>query len=141
MSQSWKGRASRTARGGGRFFGGYDLHSDRTSTHDLASNRLRLWWSAFGYLLIERVRAWCLWGSELARATLGSLRLRLLKVGAEIRVGVRRVLIELSSATLPDQVKLRSRRLRANGRKTAAHPPRRPRTVRTTPISSSYCRK
>jgi hypothetical protein len=48
--------------------------------------------------LLERVRAWGLWGSELARATLGSVRLRVLKVGAQIRVSVRRVLVELSSA-------------------------------------------
>lgn len=75
-----------------------DLHSDRTSTHDLASNQLRLWWSAFAYLLLERVRAWGLGGSELARATLGSVRLRLLKIGAQVRVSVRRVLVELSSA-------------------------------------------
>ena len=75
-----------------------DLHSDRTSTHWLASNQLRLWLSAFGYLLLERLRAWGLAGTELATASAGTLRLRLLKIAAQVTVSVRRVYVQLSSA-------------------------------------------
>jgi hypothetical protein len=75
-----------------------DLHADRMSTHYLASNQLRLWLAAFAYLLLERMRALGLAGTELARATVGSVRLRLLKVAAQVRVSVRRVYVQLSSA-------------------------------------------
>ena len=75
-----------------------DLQCDRTSTHWLSSNQMRLWFSAFAYLLLERVRAWGLAGSALARATLGTVRLRLLKVAAQVTVSVRRVHVQLCSA-------------------------------------------
>ncbi len=75
-----------------------DLKSDRTSTHWLASNQMRLWLSAFAYLLLERLRAWGLRGTEMARASLGTLRLRLLKVAAQVSVSVRRVYVQLCSA-------------------------------------------
>jgi hypothetical protein len=64
----------------------------------LASNQLRLWFATFAYLLMERLRALGLAGTELARATVGSLRLKLLKVAAQVRVSVRRVYVQLSSA-------------------------------------------
>jgi hypothetical protein len=75
-----------------------DLKADRLSTHHLASNQLRLWLSTMAYLLLERVRAVGLAGSELARATVGSVRLKLLKVAAQVSVSVRRVHVRLSSA-------------------------------------------
>ena len=75
-----------------------DLHADRMSTHHLASNQLRLWLSTFAYLLFERMRALGLYGTELASATAGSVRLKLLKVAAQVRVSVRRVYVQLSSA-------------------------------------------
>lgn len=75
-----------------------DLQADRMSTHHLASNQLRLWLATFAYLLMERVRALGLWGTELAQATVGSVRLKLLKVAAQVRVSVRRVYVQLSSA-------------------------------------------
>jgi len=75
-----------------------DLKADRLSTHHLASNQLRLWLATLAYLLLERVRAWGLAGTELARATVGTVRLKLLKVGALVRVSVRRVYVQLSSA-------------------------------------------
>ena len=68
------------------------------STHYLASNQLRLWLAAFAYLLLERMRTWGLAGTELARATAGSVRLKLLKVAGQVRVSVRRVYVQLSSA-------------------------------------------
>jgi hypothetical protein len=75
-----------------------DLRADRMSTHYLASNQLRLWLAAFAYLLLERLRTLGLAGTQLAQATVGSIRLRLLKVAAQVRVSVRRVYVQLSSA-------------------------------------------
>ena len=75
-----------------------DLEADRMSTHYLASNQLRLWLATFAYLLLERVRALGLYGTELAQATVGSVRLKLLKVAAQVRVSVRRVYVQWSSA-------------------------------------------
>lgn len=75
-----------------------DLRADRMSTHYLASNQLRLWLAAFAYLLLERLRALGLRGTALAQATVGSVRLRLLKVAAQVRLSVRRVYVQLSSA-------------------------------------------
>ena len=75
-----------------------DLQADRLSTHHLASNQLRLWLAAFAYLLLERLRALGCRGTELAHATVGTIRLRLLKVAAQVTVSVRRVYVRLSSA-------------------------------------------
>ena len=75
-----------------------DLQADRLSTHHLASNQLRLWLATFAYLLLERLRSWGLAGTDLARATSGSVRLKLLKVAGQVRVSVRRVYVQLSSA-------------------------------------------
>jgi hypothetical protein len=75
-----------------------DLQADAMSTHHLASNQLRLWLAAFAYMLLERLRALGCYGTELARATAGSIRLKLLKVAAQVTVSVRRVYIQLSSA-------------------------------------------
>ncbi len=75
-----------------------DLQADRMSTHHLASNQLRLWLATFGYLLLERLRTRGLTGTELAQATAGSVRLRLLKIAAQVRVSVRRVYVQFSSA-------------------------------------------
>ncbi len=75
-----------------------DLKAERTSSSWMAVNQLRLWFSAFAYLLLERVRTIGLAGSSLATATLGSVRLRLLKVAAVIRVSVRRIHVALASA-------------------------------------------
>ena len=49
-----------------------DLRADRMSTHYLASNQLRLWLATLAYLLLERMRALGLAGTELARATVGA---------------------------------------------------------------------
>jgi hypothetical protein len=75
-----------------------DLRGDRMSTSNLASNQFRLWESMFAYLLLERLRTQSLTGTELERATVGSVRLKLLKVAAQVRVSVRRVYVQLSGA-------------------------------------------
>jgi hypothetical protein len=75
-----------------------DLEADRTSSHWLASNQLRLWFSAFALLLFQRLRTLALQGTELANATAGTIRQRLLKIGALVRVSTRRVYVRLASA-------------------------------------------
>jgi hypothetical protein len=75
-----------------------DMAADRTSTHYMASNQLRLWLSTLAYLLLERLRTLTLSGTELARATVGTIRLKLLKVAAVVSISVRRVHVQLSSA-------------------------------------------
>ena len=75
-----------------------DLFSDRTSCHAWWPNQFRLLLSSFAYVLIETLRALGLAGTELARAQAGTLRLKLLKVGAVVVRNRRRVRVWLSSA-------------------------------------------
>ena len=75
-----------------------DLEADRTSSHWMASNQLRLWFSAFALLLFQRLRTLALQGTELANATAATIRQRLLKIGALVRVSTRRVYVRLASA-------------------------------------------
>ena len=75
-----------------------DLYADRTSTHELKSNQLRLWFSSMAYVVLSELRRVGLEGTELERAQCGSIREKLLKIGAQVRVTVRRVVVALSSA-------------------------------------------
>src|SRR5208282_4588957 len=59
-----------------------DLFADRTSTHWLASNQLRLWFSAFAHLIMSTLQAGVLKGTELEAASIGQIRLRLFKISA-----------------------------------------------------------
>ena len=75
-----------------------DMFADRTSTAHLTSNQLRLWLSTFAYLLMRHLRASALAGTRLATATVGTIRLQLMKIAAQVTVSVRRVHIRLCSA-------------------------------------------
>jgi hypothetical protein len=75
-----------------------DLFADRTSTATMAANQLRLWFSSFAYVLLSALRRVALPGTELAQATCGSIRLKLLKLGARVTVSVRRIKIAIASA-------------------------------------------
>ena len=75
-----------------------DLFATRTSTHTMRANQLRLWFSAFAYTLIRRLRSIALEGTRMARATCGTIRCNLLKVAAQIRISVRRVKVSLPTA-------------------------------------------
>ena len=75
-----------------------DLFADRTSTGWMASNQLRLWFSAFAHLMLSVLRAEVLRDTDLATATLGQIRLKLFKIGARIRISCRRIHLELASA-------------------------------------------
>jgi hypothetical protein len=74
------------------------LFADRTSTELLRSNQLRLYFSAVAYLLLSALRRLGLAGTGLAGAQCGTMRLRLLKIGALVRVSVRRVWVSLASS-------------------------------------------
>ena len=74
-----------------------DLFADRTSAATLRANQLRLHWALFAAALLEGLRGWALAGTELARAQFGTIRTRLLKVSAVVRVSVRRIWVSLSS--------------------------------------------
>ena len=74
-----------------------DLFSDRTSASRFAAHQLRILFSAFASILFDALRR-ALHGTHLARATAGTLRLKLLKIGARVTVSVRRVKVAMDSA-------------------------------------------
>lgn len=74
------------------------LFADRTSTHWLAANQLRLYFASFAYLLVETFRRLALAGTEMAKAQCHTIRLKLFKIGAQIRVTVRKVWLSLSES-------------------------------------------
>ncbi len=74
------------------------LFADRTSTHAMDSNQLRLYFSSFAYVLIQTLRRLVLNGTSMAKAQCDTIRLKLFKIGAHIRVSVRRVRIAFSES-------------------------------------------
>jgi len=75
-----------------------ELFSDRTSTHTFAGNQLRLWFSSLAYVLMNALREQCLAKTELQNAQVGTIRTKLLKLGALITVSPRRILIAITSS-------------------------------------------
>ena len=75
-----------------------DMFGDRTPASTMRANQLRLWLSGMTYVLMCALRRIALAGTQLARATCGTIRLRLLKIGAQVTVSVRRVKIALASS-------------------------------------------
>jgi hypothetical protein len=75
-----------------------ELFADRTSTHYLKSNQVRLWFSSVAYVLMNEMRRLGLGGTEMEQAQCGTIRLRLLKIGAQVQVTVRRVVVRLASS-------------------------------------------
>lgn len=75
-----------------------DLQSDRTSTHTFAGNQLRLWLAAIAYILMNAMREKCLVNTEFKNATIGTIRTKLLKLGAVITISRQQILIAISSA-------------------------------------------
>lgn len=75
-----------------------DLFADRTSTGLMRANQLRLWFSTAAYTLMSALRRMALKGTRLAKATCGTIRLKLLKIGAQLKLSVRRIRIHFASA-------------------------------------------
>ena len=74
------------------------LFAYRLSTEEMKGNQLRLYFSALAYTLMEALRRLALKGTEWAEAQVDTVRLKLLKIGAKIKLSVRRIVLELSSA-------------------------------------------
>lgn len=83
-----------------------DLFADRTSCHHWWPNQFRLLLASLAYTLIEAIRRLALTGTEMARAQAGTIRLKLLKIGAVVIRNTRRVTLHLSTAC-PDQALFR----------------------------------
>ena len=75
-----------------------DLFADRKSTATMRANQLRLWFASMAYVLLCPLRRIGLRFTQFANATCGTIRLRLLKVGALVTTSVRRVKIAMASA-------------------------------------------
>jgi hypothetical protein len=75
-----------------------ELFADRTSTKYLKSNQTRLWLSSVTYVLMNELRRLGLADTEMDQAQCSTIRLRLLKIGAQIQVSVRRVWVRLASS-------------------------------------------
>jgi len=74
-----------------------DLHADRTSTATMRANQLRLWFASMAYVLLCAVRRIGLQHTSFAKASCGTIRLKLLKIGALVRISVRRIKIAMAS--------------------------------------------
>jgi DDE family transposase len=75
-----------------------DLFADRTSAATMRANQLRLWFASFAYVLLAALRRIGLRHTQFATATCGTIRLKLLKIGAQVRRSVRRIKIAMASA-------------------------------------------
>ncbi len=75
-----------------------DLFADRTSATLMAANQLRLWLSSVAYVVMNEIRRVGLEGTKFAQAQCGTIREKVLKIGARVRVSVRRVAVSMSSA-------------------------------------------
>jgi hypothetical protein len=75
-----------------------DLFADRTSAHTMRANQLRLWLAAMADVLVSALRRIGLAATRFADATCGTIRLNLLKIGASVRISVRRIKFSMASA-------------------------------------------
>jgi Transposase DDE domain group 1 len=75
-----------------------DLFADRTSAATMRANQLRLWFASFAYVLLDALRRIGLRHTQFAAATCGTIRLKLLKIGAQVRKSMRRIKIAMASA-------------------------------------------
>jgi hypothetical protein len=74
------------------------LFADRTSAATMRANQLRLWFASMAYVLLTALRRLGLAHTELENATCGTIRLKLLKIGAQVTRSVRRIKIAMASA-------------------------------------------
>ena len=74
------------------------LFADRLSTDEMRANQLRLYFSALAYTLVEALRRLALNGTDWAQAQVDTIRRKLVKIGAIVRLSVRRIVFLMSSA-------------------------------------------
>jgi len=72
------------------------LFADRTSATTMRANQIRLWFSSVAYLLMQAVRRLALQGTEMEKAQCQTIRLKLLKIGAQVKITVRKVWVSLA---------------------------------------------
>src|SRR5271154_6557453 len=75
-----------------------DLYADRTSSATMRANQLRLWFASMAYVLLCALRRIGLHDTDFATATCGTIRLKLLKIGAIVVFSVRRIKVAMASA-------------------------------------------
>ena len=76
----------------------FSLFADRVSTETMRANQMRLYLSTMAYILVSGLRRVGLKGTELAQAQVSTIRTKLLKIGAQIRVTVRKVWVSMASS-------------------------------------------
>jgi hypothetical protein len=76
----------------------FSLFADRVSAETMRANQMRLYLSTAAYVLISGLRRLGLKGTELAQAQVSTIRTKLLKIGAQIRVTVRKVWVSMASS-------------------------------------------
>ena len=76
----------------------FSLFADRVSTETMRANQMRLYWSTMAYVLMSGLRRLGLKATELAGAQVSTIRTKLLKIGAQIRVTVRKVWVSMASS-------------------------------------------
>ena len=76
----------------------FGLFADRVSAETMRANQMRLYLSAMAYILVSGLRRLGLPGTELAQAQVSTIRTKLFKIGAQIRVTVRKVWVSMSSS-------------------------------------------
>jgi len=76
----------------------FSLFADRVSTETIRANQMRLYLSAMAYILVSGLRRLGLKATALAQAQVSAIRTKLLKIGAQIRVTVRKVWVSMASS-------------------------------------------
>src|SRR5882724_10785814 len=99
-----------------------DLYADRTSAQTMRANQLRLWFASMAYVLICAMRRIGLAETTFADATCGTIRLKLLKIGALVRISCRRIKIAMASACPAAEEWGRAARRLAEAAKARASP-------------------
>jgi hypothetical protein len=74
-----------------------ELFADRTSSATMRANQLRLWFASMAYVLLCALRRIGLQQTRFAKASCGSIRLALLKIGALVTTSVRRIKFAMAS--------------------------------------------
>jgi hypothetical protein len=118
-----------------------DLFADRTSAATTRANQLRLWFASFAYALLEALRRIGRRHTQFQEATCGTIRLKLLKLGARVTVSVRRIKVAIASAC-PYRSEFALAHCGARPgpvRRPPALPPEHPRPARSAAPASPRC--
>jgi len=84
------------------------LFADRTSAATMRANQVRLWFSSFAYILMQALRRLALKGTEMEKSQCQTIRLRLLKIGAQVKITVRKIWVSLAGGCPCQDVFLRA---------------------------------